>query len=335
LDGIITSWNQAAERLYGYKAEEVMGKSVKMLIPQDRWGEEMEIVDRVRQSEQVRHFETVRQTKDGRLVDISLTVSQLTDEHGTLIGISGIARDITARKWADEELKRQARLLEATNKELEAFSYSVSHDLRAPLRSLEGLSLALLEDCSERLDETGKDYLKRIRGEIERMGQLIEDLLQLALATRMELRRESVDLSALAASRAEEVRKQWSGRQVELIVESELKAEGDCRLLGIVLDNLLGNAWKFTSGRERATVEVGAERLDRKTVYFVRDNGAGFDMTYAGKLFGVFQRLHAATEYPGTGIGLALVQRIVHRHGGRVWAEGAVDKGTTVYFTLP
>jgi light-regulated signal transduction histidine kinase (bacteriophytochrome) len=312
-----------------------MGKSVKMLIPQDRWGEEMEIVDRVRQSEQVRHFETVRQTKDGRLVDISLTVSPLTDEHGTLIGISGIARDITARKWADEELKRQARLLEATNKELEAFSYSVSHDLRAPLRSLEGLSLALLEDCSERLDETGKDYLKRIRGEIERMGQLIEDLLQLALATRMELRRESVDLSALAASRAEEVRKQWSGRQVELIVESELKAEGDCRLLGIVLDNLLGNAWKFTSGRERATVEVGAERLDRKTVYFVRDNGAGFDMTYAGKLFGVFQRLHAATEYPGTGIGLALVQRIVHRHGGRVWAEGAVDKGTTVYFTLP
>lgn len=334
LDGIITSWNQAAERLYGYKAEEVIGKSVKILIPQDRWGEEIEIVDRVRQGEQVRHFETVRQTKDGRLIDISLTVSPLTDEHGTLIGISGIARDITARKWVDRELKRQARLLEATNKELEAFSYSVSHDLRAPLRRLEGLSLALLEDCSDRLDETGKDYLKRIRGEIERMGQLIEDLLQLALTACAELRREPVDLSALAASRAEEVRKQWPGRQVELIVEPDLKTDGDCRLLGIVLDNLLGNAWKFTSRRERAIIEVGAERLDGKTIYFVRDNGAGFDMAYAGKLFGVFQRLHTVTEYPGTGIGLALVQRIIHRHGGRVWAEGTEGKGATVYFTL-
>lgn len=335
LDGIVTSWNQAAERLYGYAAEEIIGKPTTLLLPPDRMEEEERIISCLREGTQVQNFETVRQAKDGKLIHVSLTVSSIFDGRGTVTGISKIARDITARSWADEELKRQARLLEATNKELEAFSYSVSHDLRAPLRRLDGLSLALLEDCSDRLDETGKDYLKWIRGEIERMGQLIEDLLQLALTARTELRREPVDLSAIAASRAEEIRKQWLGRQVELIVGPDLKANGDCRLLGIVLNNLLGNAWKFTSMRERAVIEVGAERLDGRTIYFVRDNGAGFDMAYAGKLFGVFQRLHAVTEYPGTGIGLALVQRIVHRHGGRVWAEGTVGKGATVYFTLP
>jgi len=334
LDGIVTSWNHAAERLYGYAAEEIIGKPITLLLPPDRMEEEERIISCSREGTQVHSFETVRQTKDGRLIHLSLTISPIPNERGTVTGISEIARDITARKWVDEELKRQAQLLEATNKELKAFSYSVSHDLRAPLRRLEGLSLALLEDCSDRLDETGKDYLKRIRWEIERMGQLIEDLLRLALTVGAELRREPVDLSALAASRAEEARKQWSGRQVELVIDPGLKADGDYRLLGILLDNLLDNAWKFTRRRERAIVEVGAERLDGKTVYFVRDNGVGFDMAYAGKLFGVFQRLHAVTEYPGIGIGLALVQRIVHRHGGRVWAESTEGKGAAVYFTL-
>ena len=330
-----THVNEGAVQQVGYSREELLRMTsldIKPEFNEPRF--RAMVAPLVNGTQPIQNFTTVHRRKDG--VDIPVEINlQCVDPGTAQARLIAVTRDITAHKRADEELKRQTRLLEATNKELEAFSYSVSHDLRAPLRRLEGLSLALLEDYSDRLDETGKDYLNRIRGEIERMEQLVEDLLQLAFAARTELRRESVDLSALAASRAEEVRKQWSGRQVELIVGAGLKAEGDCRLLGIVLDNLLGNAWKFTSGRERAIVEVGAERLDGKTFYFVRDNGAGFDMAYADKLFGVFQRLHAATEYPGTGVGLALVQRIIHRHGGRVWAEGVVGKGTAVYFTLP
>ena len=334
LSAMITSWNKGAERLYGYKAEEIIGKSLKLLVPQDRWGEEMEIIDRIRRGQQIEHYETVRQARDGRMIDISLTASPLRDGHGNIVGVSGIGRNITQRKRVEDELKRRGWLLEAANKELEAFSYSVSHDLRAPLRSLDGFSLALMEDCADRLDEQGKDYLKRIRAASQRMGQLVDDLLKLSRNSHVELQRGLVDLSALALSRAEEMQKLWPGRQVELIVEPGLKAEGDSRLLDIVFDNLLNNAWKFTGRRERAVIEVGAERRENETVYFVRDNGAGFDMAYAGKLFGAFQRLHTMTEFPGTGIGLATVQRIVHRHGGRVWLEGVVDKGATVFFTL-
>ncbi|MBY0247100.1 MAG: PAS domain S-box protein [Nitrospiraceae bacterium] len=334
MHAMITSWNKGAERLYGYKAEEIIGKSIKVLIPQERWGEEMEIIDRISRGEQIEHFETVRQARDGRLIDISLTASALKDRDGNLVGVSGIGRDITERKRVESELKRRGWLLEAANKELEAFSYSVSHDLRAPLRSLDGFSLALMEDCADRLDEQGKDYVKRIRAASQRMGQLVDDLLKLSRNSHVELRRELVDLSALVTSRAEEMRKLWPGRQVELIVEPGLKAEGDSRLLDIVVDNLLNNAWKFTGRRERALIEVGAERREGKTVYFVRDNGVGFDMAYAGKLFGAFQRVHTMAEFPGTGIGLATVQRIVRRHGGRVWIEAVVDKGATVFFTL-
>lgn len=334
LNAVITSWNKGAERLYGYKAEEIIGKSLRLLVPQDRWGEELEIIDRIRRGQQIQHFENVRQTKDGRLIDISLTASPIKDGHGHIVGVSGIGRDITERRRVEGELKRRGSLLEAANKELEAFSYSVSHDLLAPLRSLDGFSLALMEDSADRLDEQGKDYLKRIRAASHRMGRLVDDLLNLSRTTRAELRLELVDLTALATNRAEEVRKLWPGRQVELIVEPGLKAEGDRQLLGIMFDNLLDNAWKFTSKRERAVIKVGVERRENETVYFVRDNGAGFDMAYAGKLFGAFQRLHTVTEYPGTGIGLATVQRIVHRHGGRVWAEGVVEKGATVFFTL-
>ncbi|MDH5625431.1 MAG: ATP-binding protein, partial [Nitrospira sp.] len=229
---------------------------------------------------------------------------------------------------------KRDELLEAANKELEAFSYSVSHDLRAPLRSLDGFSQVLLEDCAGKLNDQEKDYLNRIRAASQRMGHLIDALLGLSRATRVELRREPVDLSAVALRSAEEVQKLWPDRQVELVVVPDLRAQGDSQLLRIVFDNLLGNAWKFTSKRAQARIEVGVMAHHGTMAYFVRDNGAGFDMTYAAKLFGVFQRLHAMTEYPGTGIGLATVQRIVARHGGLVWAEGQVDEGATVYFTL-
>jgi len=345
LDSIVTSWNHGAERLFGYQMEEMIGQPITKLFPPDRLDEEDQILAQLKQGQSVEHFETVRLTKDGQLRHVSLSISPMRDKQGTIVGISKIARDITDRKRAEAEICTlnadleqrvldRTRQLEMANKELEAFSYSVSHDLRAPLRSIDGFSQALLEDCIDRLNEQEQDYLNRIRAATQRLGHLIDDLLGLSRATRAELRREPVDLSALARGRADEIRKGWPDRQVELVVMPGLHASADRWLLQIVLDNLLDNAWKFTSKREQATIEVGAMPQNGATVYFVRDNGVGFDMAYAGKLFGAFQRLHTMTEYPGTGIGLATVQRIVHRHGGLVWAEGAVGRGATFHFTL-
>jgi light-regulated signal transduction histidine kinase (bacteriophytochrome) len=233
--------------------------------------------------------------------------------------------------------------LKSVNRELETFSYSVSHDLRAPLRSIDGFSQALLEDCVEQLDQTGHDYLRRIRTATQRMGHLIDDLLTLSRVSRSDMRREPVDLSKLATQIATDLQQADPDRQVEAIVQPDLVDRGDSRLLHAVLENLLSNAWKFTGTRAPAKVEFGTLPLPtlaagssdlQPLTYFVRDNGVGFDMAYVGKLFSPFQRLHSVQEFPGNGIGLATVQRIVHRHGGRVWAEGAIDRGATFYFTL-
>ncbi len=238
----------------------------------------------------------------------------------------------------NEELERRVAertaLLEATNKELEAFSYSVSHDLRAPLRGIDGFSQALLEDYADKLDATGRDYLERLRAGSQRMAQLIDDMLGLSRITRSELRREAVDLSAMAREIAEELRKSQPERCVEFIIAPDIVADGDPKLLRLMLGNLLGNAWKFTGKHTTARIEFGRKEQEGEAVFFVRDNGAGFDPAYSGKLFGAFQRLHSVAEFEGTGIGLATVQRIVHRHGGRIWAEGEVEKGATFYFTL-
>lgn len=241
-------------------------------------------------------------------------------------------------KIFNEELERRAAELTTLNKELESFSYSVSHDLRAPLRSIESFSQALLEDYPDRLDATGQDYLRRIGAATKRMGQLIEDLLRLSRITRTELKREQVDLSALASEIAANLKRSQPERQVQFQIMPDLKTDGDTRLLRIVLEDLLGNAWKYTSKHEKATIEFGIMQSDTEkekclTIFFVRDDGAGFDMANAGKLFGAFQRLHTPSEFTGNGIGLATIQRIIHRHGGRVWAEGAVEKGATFYFT--
>jgi light-regulated signal transduction histidine kinase (bacteriophytochrome) len=231
---------------------------------------------------------------------------------------------------------RQAILeLKAVNKELEAFSYSVSHDLRAPLRSIDGFSQALLEDSMEYLDETGQDYLKRIRSATQRMGQLIDDMLTLSQVTRSDLRRESVDLSGLAHRVALDLQQMNPDRQVEFQIQPKLVTHGDTRLLQVVLDNLLNNAHKFTASQTVPKIEFGAiEQENGIPAYFVRDHGVGFDMAFVDKLFRPFQRLHGMREFPGNGIGLATVQRIVHRHGGQVWAEGALNQGATFYFTL-
>jgi two-component system sensor histidine kinase/response regulator len=218
--------------------------------------------------------------------------------------------------------------------ELEAFTYSVSHDLRAPLRPLDGFSQALLEDYGDKLDAQGKHYLTRIRAAAQRMGLLIEDLLELSRMSRVEVKRQRVDLTALAASVVEELRAAEPTREVELAAQPGVQAEGDARLLGIALQNLLRNAWKFTQKKSRARIEFGKRQDGKTAVYFVRDDGVGFDPAFAHKLFRPFQRLHAASEFEGTGIGLAIVERIVRRHGGRIWAEAAPGRGATFCFTL-
>jgi signal transduction histidine kinase len=240
----------------------------------------------------------------------------------------------TAHDRLEQRVAERTAQLETANKELEAFSYSVSHDLRAPLRSIEGFSRALMEDCADRLDDAGTDSLKRIVASTVRMGQLIDGLLNLSRVTRAEIRGRRVDLSSLAREIVDELRQGEDGRRVECDVAGGAVVEGDPALLRAVLQNLLGNAWKFTRKRDEARIEFGVAKESGETAYFVRDNGAGFDMTYSDKLFGAFQRLHGQNEFPGIGIGLATVQRIVSRHGGRAWATGAPDKGATIYFTL-
>jgi light-regulated signal transduction histidine kinase (bacteriophytochrome) len=225
--------------------------------------------------------------------------------------------------------------LKAVNRELESFSYSVSHDLRAPLRSIDGFSQALLEDCSNQLDDSGQDYLHRIRNATQRMGHLIDDLLNLSQVTRSEMRLEPVNLSLIASNICTELQRSQPERQVEFVVHPGLFAQGDVRLIHVLLTNLLNNAWKFSSKNPHARIEFGILSTPTDNpVYFVRDNGVGFDMAFANKLFGPFQRLHSANEFPGNGIGLATVQRIARRHGGRTWAEGALEEGATFYFTL-
>lgn len=224
--------------------------------------------------------------------------------------------------------------LERKNKELEAFSYSVSHDLRAPLRSIAGFSQQVLEDYTDKIDEKGRSHLRRVCAAAQRMGELIDDLLELSRVSRAELRRDRANVSEIARQLGSDLQRREPERKVLFAVRDGLVASADSRLVRVLFENLLGNAWKFTSKVPEARIEIGSEERDEGTVYFVRDNGAGFDMAYAQKLFSPFQRLHSEADFPGTGIGLATVARIADRHGGRVWAEGVVGQGATVFFTL-
>jgi signal transduction histidine kinase len=236
-----------------------------------------------------------------------------------------------------KRLKDEIEAHRATLAELEAFNYSVSHDLRAPLRPLDGFSQALLDDYGDRLDEKGVDYLKRIRAAAQRMGMLIEDLLELSRVSRAELHRQPVDLSAIVSSIVAELRESEPARQVEVVAPDRVQVQGDPRLLRIALENLVRNAWKFTKKLPHARLEFGVDPTapPGESTYFIRDNGVGFDPTFAGKMFQPFQRLHKATDFEGTGIGLAIVSRIIRRHDGRIWAESAPDRGATFFFTLP
>jgi PAS domain S-box-containing protein len=280
--------------------------------------------------------------KDGSFYWVDTVIMPIIEANGKPSQFISTRSDITERKLAEEqvvqldaELHAHAAQLEAANKELESFAYSVSHDLRAPLRGMDGFSQALLEDYEGQLDATGQDYLRRVRAGAQHMGQLIDDLLSLSLVTRSEMTLDPVNLTALARKVIAELQPQQAGRAVQWEVSDPLNARGDPRLLQLALVNLLANALKFTGKCEQARIEFGQQVQGTEPVFFVRDNGAGFDMAYADRLFGAFQRLHTRLEFPGTGIGLATVQRIIHRHGGRVWAEAQPGKGATFYFTLP
>jgi PAS domain S-box-containing protein len=335
--------NAQTEKRFGYPREDLLGKPVEMLLP-PRFREQHShdcngyLADsKLRPAGVAAELYGLR--KDQSEFPIEVSLSAIETEDGTLV--SSVFRDISDRKEAEEKVReldeiqrRHAVQVEAANKELEAFSYSVSHDLRAPLRSIDGFSLALLEDWGTQLDADAKHSLDRIRASTQRMAQLIDDLLNLARVTGTEMSAESVDLGAMAKAILAELQSGDPQRHVECVVADDVMGRGDPRLLRVVLQNLLGNAWKFTMNMPQSRIEVGIADQDGTPVYYVRDDGPGFDMAYVGKLFGTFQRLHAVTEFPGTGVGLASVRRIIQRHGGRTWAQGALGKGATFSFTL-
>jgi PAS domain S-box-containing protein len=473
LNSIVTSWNSGAEKLFGYSAAEMIGRSIVQIIPSDHKDEEDKILARIRRGEIVEPFDTVRTRKDGKLINVSITVSPIKDAAGKIIGASKVARDITGRKQTEEqlkaslkevndlkaaldehaivaitdpqgkityvndkfcaiskysrgellgqdhriinsghhpkefirdlwttiargrvwhgEIKNQAKdgsfywvdttivpflnedgkprqyvairaditerkrvedeikklnvaleqrvvertvQLEAANKELEAFSYSVSHDLRAPLRAMNGFAGILLEEHSRQLDENGRNYLERIRDGGRRMGELIDDLLAFSQLSRQSLKGQEVDSVGLVQAVLDETGMLPAGRQIEVRLGKLPACQGDPALLKQVWFNLISNAVKYSRGREPAVIEIGCDQTNGENIFYVRDNGTGFDMRYAPKLFNVFQRLHRLEEFEGTGVGLAIVRRIIERHGGRVWAEAAEGRGATFYFTL-
>jgi PAS domain S-box-containing protein len=334
LDGIITSWNRGAQRIFGYETDEAIGRSISILRPEGRDNEEPRILAPLRLA-QVNHFDSLRRRKDGRTVAVSVTSSPVYDSNGTLVGASKVARDVTARKEAERSLAQAKETADDAVRELEAFSYSVAHDLRAPLRGMNGFAQMLLETHASKLDDEGKEWLQEIVHGATRMGELIDAMLSLAHITRSSLKREDVDLSELVRVVGSALVSAEPEHRVELVVAGSLHANVDRILVGALIDNLLRNAWKFTCKTAAPKIEFGATEDGGIRTFFVRDNGAGFDMAFAEKLFAPFQRLHRAKDFPGTGIGLANAQRIVHRHGGRIWAEGWVDRGATFHFTLP
>jgi len=340
--------NKALADVYGSVPDALIGKSDADFNPNPdevTWfhRDDQEVI-RTRQPKYIPEEKITDST--GHVHWLSTHKVPLFDKDGTCSKLLLVTTDITTRKHAEQELTQlietldqrvheRTAQLEAANKEMEAFTYSVSHDLRAPLRAVDGFSKAILEDYAEKLDEEGREDLAFIRQGAQQMGKLIDDMLRLSRVGRAEMRMECVNVSALVQDIADDLQRQDPDRQVAWQITPDLNAWGDQPLLRILLENLLSNAWKFTGRCPAARIEFFAFQQDGTTVYAIRDNGAGFNMTYVNKLFAPFQRLHTAEEFPGTGIGLAIVQRIITRHGGRIWAEGTVGQGATFYFTLP
>ena len=328
--------NAQTEQLFGYGRAELLGQPVEMLLP-----ERFHAGHPARRAAYYANpgtrpmggkGEFFARRKDGSELPVDISLSPLRTAEGLLV-ISAI-RDATERKRVERALRHAKDDADAANKELEAFCYSVAHDLRAPLRAADGFSRILLDNQSDKLDAVDRDYLQRIRNASQQMGRLIDDLLKLSRTTRGELVREETNLSQLARAIVTGLQELQPDRVVDWRIADGLTAKVDPRLLRVALENLFSNAWKFTAKHPRAGIEFGAVQQNNERVFYVRDDGAGFDMTYIKKMFGAFQRFHSPREFEGTGIGLATVQRIIRRHGGRIWAEGAVEAGATFYFTL-
>lgn len=328
--GRIVLANAQAERLFGYSRVELVGQPVELLVPESYRGGHVAHrqgyfgAPRARAMGTGVELEAVR--KDGTRFPVEISLSPLETEEGTLV--SSAIRDVTRRRETESALR-------VAYKELESFSYSIAHDLRAPLRGMNGFAQVLYEDYADKLDADGLDALSEIRSNAVRMGEQIDALLSLSRVARSELRREAIDLSMMARAIANRCAAAEPERGVEVVIQESLFASADPALLRALLENLIANAWKFTRQQPAARVEIGAAPHDAGVAFFVKDNGAGFDEARASRLFTPFQRLHAVSEFPGTGIGLATAQRIVHRHGGRIWAKGRVGAGASFHFTLP
>lgn len=340
-DFLFVDFNVAAERIEKISRSEVLGKRVTEVFPGVREFGLFEVFQRVWRTGVPEDYHTSFY-KDKR-------ISGWRENHVYKLPsgeVVAVYEDVTVRKQAEEEIRRlneeleervrrRTAELEVANRELEAFSYSVSHDLRAPLRSIDGFSKALLEDYANTLDDRAKEYLEKVRRAARHMGDIIDDLLKLSRVSRADINYEAVDLSGLVRTVAETLKESDPSRNVAFLIQDGIVVSGDRRLLGIVVANLLENAWKFTSGNKEPRIEFGSPGEPDEKVFFFRDNGIGFDMAYGDKLFNVFQRLPGSEKFPGTGIGLATVQRIINRHGGRIWAEGKPGEGAVFYFTIP
>jgi PAS domain S-box-containing protein len=333
-EGKIETVNQTALEALSYSGQEMVGRPLFFVFQPDHSELPRQECEKGLLADGVRDVEVQLKTKSGRAIPALFSASVLKDRNGLLRGYIGVAKDMTERKRAEEALLAAKTAAEAANKELEAFSYSVAHDLRAPLRAIDGFSQALLENYAVQLDDEGKDFLHRVRAGSQRMGLLINDLLGLSKVTRSVMRREKFDLSAVARDVAGQLKATQPDRNVEFLIEEGIQVQGDPNLLLAAMENLLGNAWKYTKHHASAKIEFATTVHEGKKAYVVRDDGAGFDMAFAKKLFQPFSRLHSAKDFEGTGIGLATVQRIIERHGGRIWGEGQVEKGSAFYFTL-
>jgi PAS domain S-box-containing protein len=345
-DGRLTFLNRAWRNTTNFDTRLSIGQDLLDFVTEDDRGRVGHCLGAIREGyEEIGQFEFRLRTQAIGPRWVEATIRPLRDTYDRIVGSSGTLDDITVRKEAEQtqrnlnrELETRVRVrtaeLEASNRELEAFSYSVSHDLRAPLRAIDGFAQIVAEDYAPRLDDIGREYLQRIRVATQRMARLIDDLIDLARLTRQSMRREQVNLSQLVDQILGELHQENPERCVETSVEPGLIVAADRALMRVALDNLLRNAWKFTNRREVAQIRFHAEMRDRQIVYCVSDNGAGFDMSFASKLFLPFHRLHGVSEFDGTGIGLATVQRVIQRHEGKVWAESTPDEGASFFFTL-